>query len=73
MVRVPVEVRSGVDDFVIAVQAESIRKAVSLVEARYPDGEVGVRFPIDPEYFFVEDLTARAGIVGFGQTEEIAA
>ena len=65
MVKVCVEVRSGAARFRVAVRAESIRRALSLVRERYPKGEAEVKFPIDPEGFFVEDPTAsRAGLIG---------
>lgn len=64
LVRLSVEVRNGSARFEVAVRAKSIRRAVSLVAARYPEGEVRLIFPIDPEGFFVEDSTARAEMVG---------
>ena len=54
MVKVSVEVRSSAARFRVSVQAESIRKALGMVKARYPQGEVGVHFPIEPEGFFVD-------------------
>jgi hypothetical protein len=57
----------------VAVRAESIRRAVSLVTERYPKGDVRVRFPIDPEGFFVEDIAAPAGMVGVELPEKTAA
>ena len=66
MVKVCVEVHSGAARFSVAVRAESIRRALSLVRKRYPKGEAQVKLPIDPEGFFVEDPAAsRAGPVGF--------
>ena len=58
MITVSVEVGSGTARFKITVQAENIRRAVEIVEARYPGGEVRVVHPIDPEAFFVKDLAA---------------
>lgn len=72
MVKVSVEVQNGAARFRVRVQAKSIRKALSLVGARYPQGEVGVQFPIDPEGFFVDGL-ARAGIVETEHPEKVAA
>jgi len=70
-VKVCVEVRSGAARFSVAVRAESIRRALSLVRKRYPMGETEVKFPIDPEGFFVEDPTAsRAGPIGFETPEQ---
>ena len=59
MVKVSIEVRRGSARFRVAVRAESIRRAVNLVEKRFPDRDVMVRFPIDPEEFFVEASIAR--------------
>ena len=55
MIRVAVEVREGAALFRVAVQAESISRAVSLVKGRHPDREVRVVFPISSEEFFLED------------------
>ncbi len=66
MEKVCVEVSSGAARFSVAVKAQSIGRALSLVRKRYPTGEVEVKFPIDPEGFFVEDPAAgRAGPIGF--------
>jgi hypothetical protein len=63
VVRVPIEVRSGAASLTVAVQAESIERALSLVRGSYPaNDDVRVVFPIDPGGFFVEDVVApRAG------------
>jgi hypothetical protein len=63
MVKVSVEVCNGAAYFDVGVQAESIQRAVSFVRDRYPKGKVRVKFPIEPENFFVEDLSARRGIL----------
>ena len=63
MVKISIEVRSGAARFDVAVQAESIQRAVSLVKERFTKGSVKVRFPIKPESFFVDDPTARTGTV----------
>lgn len=63
MVKVSVEVQSGAARFRVTVQAESIERALSLVGRRYPGRAAKVRFPIDPEGFFVEDRGARAGMI----------
>lgn len=62
-VKVSVEVRSGTARFRVGVQAQSIREALGMVERRYPRGEVGIVFPIEPEGFFVEGPRALARIV----------
>jgi hypothetical protein len=62
-VKVSVEVRSGTAHFRVGVQAKSIRKALGVVGARYPQGEVRVIFPIEPAGFFVDGpAAARAGL-----------
>ena len=45
MVKVSIEVRSGVARFDVAVRAESIRRAMELVGGRYPGRDVRVKFP----------------------------
>ena len=73
MVKVSVEVRSGAARFDVAVQAESIQQALSVVKERYAKANVKVRFPIKPESFFVEDRKARSGIVGLELPARVAA
>jgi hypothetical protein len=73
MVKVSIEVRSGAAHFDVAVQAESIKQAVSFVKERYSKGSVKVRLPIEPESFFVEDPTARRGIVSLEPPARVAA
>ena len=52
MIKVSVEVREGAARFRVAVQAESISQAVSVVKGRHPGRDVRVVFPIDPERYF---------------------
>ena len=73
MVKVSIEVHSGAARFDVAVQAESIQKAVSFVKERYSNGNVRVKYPIEAESFFVEDPTARRGIVGLEPPARVAA
>jgi len=73
VVKISVEVRSGAARFNVAVRAENIQRALSLVRCRYPKGDVVVKFPIEPESFFVGDPSARAGIVGFERPRVTAA
>lgn len=54
MVKVSIEVRSGVARFDVAVRAESIRRAVELVGGRYPGRDVRVKFPSVLEGLSVE-------------------
>ncbi len=73
VVEVSIEVSSGAARFHVAVRAESIQRAASIVAARYPGEDCRVKFPIDPEGFFVSDAAARAGIVGLERPNVIAA
>ena len=58
MIRVSVEVRSGVGCFRTVVWAESIERALGLVGARYTGFDARLVFPIEPEDFFVEGSSA---------------
>jgi hypothetical protein len=73
MVKVSIEVRSGATHFDVGVQAESVQRVMSLVRERYPKGSVKVKFPIEPESFFVEDWPARVGKVDLGHSARMAA
>ena len=73
MVKVSIEVQSGAARFDVGVQAESIQRAVSLMQERYSKGTVKVKFPIEPERFFVEDRRARTEIVGLDLPARVAA
>jgi hypothetical protein len=73
MVKASVEVRSGMARFRVSVQVESIRKALGTVTARYPQSEVGVLFPIEPEGFFVDDPPTLAGMLGTERPKQLAA
>jgi hypothetical protein len=64
MIRVSVQVRSGAARFSVAVQAESIARALQIVKRYNPGKDCQVVFPIDPETFFVGAGVARAGQVG---------
>ena len=61
MVRITVEVGRGAIRYRVAVQAESIRRALEIVEGMNPGREIKVTFPIDPENFFVEGSAAVVG------------
>ena len=71
MVKVCVEVRREAARFKVSVRTESMRRALSLVGERYPKGEAQVKFPINPERFFVEDSAASRGDpIGFEAPEQ---
>ncbi len=63
MIKVLIEVGSGNARLSATVQAETILRAVGVVETRYPGSEARVVHPIDPEAFFVKDSTPSAEVV----------
>jgi hypothetical protein len=63
VVKIWIEVRNKTARLEVAVQAWSLQQAMNFVRERYPNTDVRVRFPIDPEGFFVEDPAARAGLI----------
>jgi hypothetical protein len=58
MIRISVQVSSGAARFKVAVQAESIERALEIVGRQNPGKDCEVTFPIDPEAFFVRDSVA---------------
>jgi hypothetical protein len=64
MIRITIEVGRGATRYRVAVQAESIRRALEIVEGISPEGNFRVTFPIDPEAYFVKDPAATAGPIG---------
>ncbi len=65
MVRIMTEVRNGAVRFSVSVQAQSIERALEIVERQNPGKDCKVRFPIDAEPFFVEeDSAAKVGEAG---------
>jgi hypothetical protein len=73
MVKVSIEVHNGAALFEVAVRAQSIERAASIVTGSYPGCDIRVKFPMDPEGFFVWKPTPRMGIVGVERPEFIAA
>jgi hypothetical protein len=73
MVKVSIEVRNGATHFQVAVSAQSIERAASVVRGSYPGCDVRVKFPIDPQGFFMTESAPRSGIVGVERPEFIAA
>ena len=61
MVKISVEVRSGSARFWVSVQAQSIQQVANIVARWYPNTDVRMRFPHDPEGLFVEDSVVRMG------------
>jgi hypothetical protein len=58
MVKLSIEVHHETARFTVAVKAQSIQQALSIVATRHPSSVARVKFPIDPERFFVEDSAA---------------
>ena len=58
MVKVSIEVHSGTARFMVGVKAKNIQQALRIVQTRYPGKVATVKFPIDPEDFFVEERAA---------------
>jgi hypothetical protein len=58
MIRISVQVSSGTARFRVAVQAESIERALESVARQYHSKVCEATFPIDPETFFVGDSVA---------------
>ena len=58
MVKVSIEVRNGTARFMVEVKAKNIQQALRIEQTRYPAGVATVKFPIDPEGFFVEERAA---------------
>jgi hypothetical protein len=58
MMKVSVEVRDGTARFTVAVKAQSVQQALSVIAARHPASVARVKFPINPESFFVDDSAA---------------
>jgi hypothetical protein len=73
MVKVSIEVRSGAARFNVAVQAQSIQQAVSLVKERHSKCTLKARFPIESESFLVEDQSVRRRIVDLEEPARVAA
>ena len=70
MVRITIEASNGAARYRVAVQAESIQRALEIVEGLNPGSDFRVTFPIDPETFFVKDPAAKAGLI---EREHLAA
>jgi hypothetical protein len=73
MIRVVIDILNEATRTCVVVQARNVREAVSIAAAVYPDADVRVKFPIDPEAYFVRDPAARAEMVSLGRPEEMAA
>jgi hypothetical protein len=70
VIRISVEVGPGAARYRVAVQAESIERALEIVERQNPGCGAKVAFPIDPDGFFVWDTAATTKSVN--QEQEVA-
>ena len=61
MIRISVQVSSGTARFRVAVQAESIERALEIAARQNPGKACEVKFPLDPETFFVDDSVVQIG------------
>jgi hypothetical protein len=73
MVKVSVKVRSGTARFRVGVTAQSVRRALRLVEGRHLRGVVEAAFLKEPEAFFVRRPSTSARLFGHEQIHEVAA
>ncbi len=70
MINITVRVEGQVP-FSMKVRAVSIRAALGIVQARYPDAEARIAYPIDPEFFFAGDDKVGIGLDGHEVHEEV--
>jgi hypothetical protein len=63
MIRASVEVGNETGCLSVVVCAENIQQAVRVVADLYPGCAVRVKFPLDPETFFVEDPAVEVGML----------
>ena len=61
MVRSAVQVRSGAARFRVAVQAESIERALEIAKKQNLGRKCDVTFPMNSEVFFVAEPAATSG------------
>jgi hypothetical protein len=61
MVRSPVQVRSGAARFSVAVQAESIERALEIAKKQNLGRNSEVTFPTNSKVFFVAEPAATSG------------
>jgi hypothetical protein len=71
LIRISVQLTRGAARYRVAVQAESIERALEIVERQNPGCEAEVAFPIDPEAFFVSG-TAATTTGPVNQEQEVA-
>jgi hypothetical protein len=71
IVKVLSEVRNVATNFDMTVRAGSISRPVCIVSRQYSGSDTGMKFPIDHEVLFGDDLAARPVTVGFEQPKRL--
>lgn len=62
---ISVEISDGAARFWVSVQAQSIERALEIVQRQNPRKDCKVKFPIDAEAFFVDEgVVPKVGAVG---------
>jgi len=61
MIKISVQVSSGTACFGVTIQAESIERALEIAARQNPGKACEVKFPLDPETFFVDDSVVQIG------------
>jgi hypothetical protein len=61
MIKISVQVSSGTARFGVTIQAESIERALEIAARQNPGKACEVKFPLDPETFFVDDSVVQIG------------
>ena len=61
MIKISVQVSSGTARFRVTIQAESIERALEIAARQNPGKACEVKFPLDPETFFVDDSEVQIG------------
>jgi hypothetical protein len=61
MIKISVQVSSGAARFGVTIQAESIERALEIAARQNPGKACEVKFPLDPETFFVDDSVVQIG------------
>ena len=63
MIQVVLEVYTSAASFRVTGPARSIRRAISVAGGRYPNAEVGLVLPVEPESIFVGGVPSEAEFV----------
>lgn len=72
MIKISIEVCSGAARFRAGIKAKSIERAVRLANACYPDSEVRVLFPTNPDTFSGGGSSVSEPAVWSGLPEKVA-